>query len=239
MSSTGLLVDEYVWKEDKENFLTSPFFSLLPSDVRRKFTRSSLSKISTPPLPYINRKQNHPALLRIHTRSEEQIRSRGRLWITTSRTLAWRGQKNPFSAIIGIRYVQGSGLRRNLLTLSVGNKRRGLKKLVEVTLNALTFMPLSPLLLCHLRSAHSVLFFSFSLMQFSTLPIHPSLCEALQKKIMAGQNLSRACFASESSPFSRGRKQTLAEIWPKLYVNGRATVVNERRLNCLQERLIR
>lgn len=77
--------------------------------------------------------------------------------------MVWRGQKNPFSAIIGIRYVQGSGLRRNLLTLSVGNKRRGLKKPVEVTLNALTFMPLSPLLLCHLQSAHSVLFFFFLL----------------------------------------------------------------------------
>lgn len=105
---------------------------------------------------------------------------RGTLKLTSS------GQKNPFSVIIGIRYVQGTRLRGNLLTPSVGNKRWGLKKLVEVTLNALTFMVLSPLLLCHLQCAHSVL---FSLMQFSTLPIHPLLCEALQKKIMAKQNL--------------------------------------------------
>lgn len=78
-------------------------------------------------------------------------------------------------------------LHGNLLTLSVDNKRWGLIKLVEVTQNALTFMVLSPLLLCHLQSAHSVL---FSLMQFSTLPIHHLLCEPLQKKIMTKQNPS-------------------------------------------------
>lgn len=98
--------------------------------------------------------------------------------------LSSHGQKNPFRVIIGRRYVQATRLHRNLLTRSVDNKRWGLIKLVEVARNALTFMVLSPLRLCHLQSAHTVL---FSLMQFSTLPIHPSLCEPLQKKIMTKQ----------------------------------------------------
>ena len=76
-------------------------------------------------------------------------------------------------------------LHWKLLTLSSDKKRRGLIRMVEVTQNELTFMVLSLLLLCHLQSAHSV---PFSLMQFSTLPIHRLPCELLQKKIMTMQN---------------------------------------------------
>ena len=120
--------------------------------------------------------------------------------------LTSHGQKNPFSVIMGGRYVRRMRLHGNLLTLSVDNKRWGLIGLVEVTRNALTFMALSLLLLCHLRSAHSVL---FSLMQFSTLPIHPSLCELLQKKIMTKQNPPVHVLHTEVAHFLK-EEQTLA-----------------------------
>lgn len=87
------------------------------------------------------------------------------------RTTLRHGQKNPFSVITGSRYVPGVRRHGLLLTLSVFlNKGRRLIKLVEVTRNPLTFVALSAPVLCHLQRALSVL---RSLMQFSTLPIHP------------------------------------------------------------------
>lgn len=62
-------------------------------------------------------------------------------------------------------------------------------------------MVLSPLLLCHLQSAHSV---PLSLMHFGTLLIHLLLCELLQKKIMTKQKSLMHVLHKEVAQFSKG-----------------------------------
>lgn len=144
--------------------------------------RSSPSKIS------LNTSSTSPTSLLGHSLRNERESKTSRGGPGSGRAtlkLTSHGQKNPFSVIIGCRYVQAMRLHGKLLTLSVDNKRWGLIRMVEVTRNALTFMVLSSLLLCHLQNAHSA---PLSLMQFSTLPIHPLLCELPQKKIMTIQN---------------------------------------------------
>lgn len=134
-----------------------------------------------------------------------------------------------FCVIIGSRYVHATRLYRNLLTRSVDNKRWGLIKLVEVARNALTFMVLSPLRLCHLQSAHTVL---SSLMQFSTLPIHPSLCEPLQKKIMTKQKSHVHVLHKKVAHF-RKVEQILPQFSQKLNINEQAVRYTKCQLSCL------
>lgn len=172
----GPAQDEYVWQEEKKKSSKLHFFS--PFNTQERFTRSSPSKISL--------YTSHKALfcwsaqgLRNKKASKSEHRQAKIRTIYTQAHISWTEES---FWCIGSRYVQVTRFHRNLLTLSLVTKDGGLWKLVELTLNALTFMVLSPLLPCHLQSAHSVI---FSLMQFSTFPIHPSLCEAWQKKIMA------------------------------------------------------
>lgn len=163
----GPAQDEYVWQEEKKKVPNCIFFP--PFNAQGRFMRSSPSKISLYTSSKALSSVDPHKVWRMKGRVKWSIgrlgSGRGTLKLTSS------GQKNPFSVIIGIRYVQGTRLRGNLLTLSAGNKRWGLKKLVEVTLNALTFMVLSPLLLCHLQSAHSVLFFLNAVQHFAHSPL--------------------------------------------------------------------
>lgn len=109
-------------------------------NARGRFTRSSSSKISL--------NTSSAALLLCWSkhglRNERGSKtSRGVLGSGGATLKLTSHGQNPFSVIMGSRYVQGMRLHGNLLTLSVDNKRWGLIKLVEVTQNALTFMLLS------------------------------------------------------------------------------------------------